>query len=398
MSRAGTKLILGIETSCDETALALIETRGEGASFECRVLGSLVHSQAALHSAYGGVYPSLAKREHGKNLVPLLHKLLIETSELMPATGARGEVAIDLEKLKNEVAPQNPELYEAIAGAAFLKHIPAIDLIAVTEGPGLEPALWTGITFTRVLSEIWQIPVVPVNHMEGHVVGSLIPSDATNGAWQRLSDIPLPAVAFLISGGHTQLIRAEKLGHYEILGETVDDAVGEAFDKAARLLGLGYPGGPYLSKMAQEARDRGIDAPVKLPRPMLASGDLKFSFSGLKTAVLYAVGKAGDAVSDDWKRGLAREFEDAVVETLEKKLRKALDEVGAGSIIVGGGVAANHVIREHFKTVASEYGIPIYMPSQHLSGDNALMIAVAGAVNPKTSKELRAHGTKKLGS
>jgi len=403
-------ITLGIETSCDETALALLETRGSGVAFECRVIASLVHSQAELHSAYGGVYPSLAKREHGKNLVPLLHKLLIEASDTLDkaeSVSPKEKIGIQafeqaMETFRTEIAPQNPELYESFSNAGFLKNVPRIDRIAVTEGPGLEPALWVGINFARMLSTLWNVPIVPVDHMEGHIVGSLLPSDATNGAWQKLFDASMPMLAFLISGGHTQLVKIAGLGEHEIIGETQDDAVGEAFDKAARLLGLPYPGGPHLSLLAEKARNEGIAAPVALPRPMLRSGDLNFSFSGLKTAVLYAVRKApkdADGALDPlWKNGLAREFEDAVTETLDKKLRMALDDTGAQSLIVGGGVSANRMLREAFTKTAAEYGIPVFLPSRHISGDNALMIAVAGALGSKEKApmDLRANGTKRL--
>jgi len=419
-------IILGIETSCDETALALIETKGDGGSFECCVIESLIHSQAELHSAYGGVYPSLAKREHGKNLVPLLHELLSKTGfangpqsttsapagaasrsrPLRPPKGSSGSFPNPaLEQLLVEIAPQNPELFESFSHADFLKEpAPAIDRIAVTEGPGLEPALWVGINFARMLGALWQIPIVPVNHMEGHVIGSLLPSDAPNGAWQKLHEAPMPAVALLISGGHTQLVKVSGLGHYEIIGETKDDAVGEAFDKTARLLGLPYPGGPHLAELAHKAWEEKVPAPVKLPRPMLNSKDLDFSFSGLKTAVLYAVRDAAKgpdgSLPDAFKKGLALEFETAVADVLDSKLRAAIGKTGAKSVIIGGGVSANHVLRKRFETTATEYGIPIFMPSRHISGDNALMIALAGAVNPvevnEKNRAIRASGTKRL--
>ncbi|MCX6715775.1 MAG: tRNA (adenosine(37)-N6)-threonylcarbamoyltransferase complex transferase subunit TsaD [Candidatus Taylorbacteria bacterium] len=415
-------VILGIETSCDETALALIETRGQGADFECRVIGSLVHSQAELHSAYGGVYPTLAKREHGKNLIPLFHKLLTESSEFIQI---RDEAELNAESIKKsidsfraEIAPQNPELFESFANAKFLNRIPKIDQIAVTEGPGLEPALWVGINFARMLGELWRVPVVPINHMEGHIVGSLLSSDITNGVWHKIHTAPMTAVALLISGGHTQLLEIKSIGNYKIIGETLDDAVGEAFDKAARLLGLNYPGGSKLSMLAAEAREANIEAPLKLPRPMINSKDLNFSFSGLKTAVLYAVRKApkdlkgdspnrpGDELDENWKKGLAREFEDAVAETLNSKLKSAIEKTDAKSVIIGGGVSANGVLRSTFEKTANEYGIPIFMPLRHVSGDNALMIALAAALDsrhPSSGKPtekvsgLRAQGTKRLG-
>lgn len=398
--------ILGIETSCDETALALIETRMAGGIFECRVIESLVHSQAELHSAYGGVYPNLAKREHGKNLVPLLHKLLTASEQKTKASLTNEEFKNRLEPFRIEIVSQNPDLWESFVHADFLKHIPKIDRIAVTEGPGLEPTLWVGINFARMLSALWNVPVIPVNHMEGHVVGSLLPSDASNGAWQKIYELPLPAIALLISGGHTELVEVKALGQYKIIGQTKDDAVGEAFDKVARLLGLSYPGGPHIGKLAHEAHEAGIASPVKLPRPMLKSGTLDFSFSGLKTAVLYALrdaekeGILGDpGRAETFKKGLAYEFEQAVSDTLDAKLRAGIEKIGAKSVIIGGGVSANHVLRQRFEKTANEFSIPLFLPSRHISGDNALMIALAGALDeklPAAGRELRAEGTKRL--
>jgi N6-L-threonylcarbamoyladenine synthase len=406
--------ILGIETSCDETALALIETHGSGNTLECRVIQSLVHSQAELHSAYGGVFPTLAKREHGKNLAPLLEKTLKDLPSRGTITDQQFKDIIGSFKVELERA--NPDLYESLSHAEFLKNIPAIDRIAVTEGPGLEPALWVGINFARILGALWNVPIIPLNHMEGHIVGSLLPSDVANGAWQKLHELPLPSIALLISGGHTELVSINQAGkndgtfHYTIIGQTKDDAVGEAFDKAARLLGLPYPGGPHIARLAHEAYLEKIPAPIKLPRPMIKSGNLDFSFSGLKTAVLYAVrdaekaGIIGDnakdsAKTDAWKRGLAHEFETAVSDVLDAKLRIAIEKTSAKSIIIGGGVAANHVLRARFEKTAGEYGVPIFMPSRHISGDNALMIAIAGAIDeklPAGGRELRADGTKRL--
>ena len=436
-------ITLGIETSCDETALALIETSspaigavGAGGSIECRVIGSLVHSQAALHSAYGGVFPTLAKREHGKNIAALLHKLLIGSEAAITKCDSRiSDQAFSqaVAKFKEELNGQNPELIDSLADADFLKDVPPIDRIAVTEGPGLEPALWVGISFAEFLSKLWSIPLVPVNHMEGHIVGSLLESDIASGRSEKLKEPPLPSIALLISGGHTELVKieagmagktrkaskagAENSGHfaYTIIGQTKDDAVGEAFDKAARLLGLPYPGGPHLSKMAEEARQAGIKPSVRLPRPMMKSGDLDFSFSGLKTAVLYAIRdaekdalekntvneeKSAVGLNEDFKKGLALEFETAVTETLEAKLRSGIEKIGARSIIIGGGVSANHTLRASFKKTVGEYSIPLFLPTHHISGDNALMIALAGALdNAKArSGKLRANGTKRLGS
>ncbi len=440
-------ITLGIETSCDDTALAIIETRqmtGKSADLnatgkleglngvqntECRVISSLVHSQAELHSAYGGVYPNLAKREHGKNLVPLLHKLLADypNTSKTPNIISPEKFAEILSHFKSDLEAQNPDLWLSISGADFLRSIPAIDRIAVTEGPGLEPALWVGIIFARVLGALWNIPIVAVNHMEGHILGSLLESDKATGTWHKLKPLEFPALALLISGGHTELVRIDEQIYYvpasdganfrpndvemnslvyTILGQTLDDAVGEAFDKVARLLGLPYPGGPHISKLSEEASELMTPSPVKLPRPMMKSDNLNFSFSGLKTAVLYAVRAAvqpDGRLTDEFKRGLAHEFELAVTETLDWKLRRAIEQIGAKTVIVGGGVSANSMLRERFTKVAEKYDIPIYLPSRHISGDNALMIALAGAMDPSEpysntdSKPLKADGTKKLG-
>jgi N6-L-threonylcarbamoyladenine synthase len=379
-------IVLGIETSCDETALALIETRMNSGVFECRIISSLIHSQAELHSPYGGVFPTLAKREHEKYLPILLEKITVDAK----AHGIKKD---------------------------------QINAIAVTEGPGLEPALWSGIVFSEQLSKELNVPVIPVNHMEGHVVGSLLKSDIANGEWQTLKSLPAPALALLISGGHTELVSVngniENKLEYKIIGQTKDDAVGEAFDKVARLLGLPYPGGPHISNLAHEAREKNIVSPVKLPRPMIHSKDMDFSFSGLKTAVLYAVrdqekitsmnnettASSGASVSfsNEFKLGIAREFEESITETLDTKLRKATEETGAQSVIIGGGVAANAYLRAQFEKTTDEYGVTLFLPSKHISGDNALMIALAGALANKNlgaknhSPKIRAHGTKKLG-
>ncbi len=411
-------IILGIETSCDETALALIEKRlDQQGQPECRVLASLVHSQADLHSAYGGVYPSLAKREHGHNLVPLLHQLFLKASEAgWPETenkeSIEKQVLADLAKNfqdtidmnRSEVSPQNPELFETFAAAHFLKEkIWPIELIAVTEGPGLEPALWVGINFARLLSELWQCPVVPINHMEGHIVGSLWSDKIRATTWQKLAVPEWPAIALLISGGHTELVTVNSPGQYQIIGQTRDDAVGEAFDKAARLLGLPYPGGPHLSLWARQAEDLGLESPVKLPRPMIHSEDCDFSFSGLKTAVLYAVREAPldtkGLMSEDFKKALALEFELAVTEVLASKLSRAIEVTGARTIILGGGVSANTRIRNRLVITAAKLGIPVFLPDHQITGDNALMIALAAAWydHPTLSAtELKAQGTKTL--
>ena len=399
-------ITLGIETSCDETALALIETREVAGIFECRIIQSLVHSQAELHSAYGGVFPSLAKREHGKNIVPLLHKLFTD-SGLSYSKINDDDFNSTIESFKTDLEPSNPDLFESLKGASFLKDVPKIDRIAVTEGPGLEPALWVGISFARFISALWNITVIPVNHMEGHIYGSLLESDTPYGAWQKLKPVTFPALALLISGGHTELVKIGRKDNprnvslsglqYTIIGKTKDDAVGEAFDKVARLLGLPYPGGPHISMLSRQAAEQNIKSPIKLPRPMIGSGDMDFSFSGLKTAVLYAVRAQGRALTDDFKKGLAQEFEQSVSETLDFKLRKSIEYVDAKTLIIGGGVSANTMLRKGFQKTADEFDMPLYLPSTHVSGDNALMIALAGSFHANDSiRDLEADGTKQL--
>lgn len=403
-------ITLGIETSCDETALALLETKESGATLEYRVIGSLIHSQAELHSQFGGVYPALAKREHGKNLIPLLRKLLADARPFLDETKkliAENEFQNKIDEIKVKFGPKNSDLVDSLVDINFLRFIPNIDRIAVTEGPGLEPALWVGISFGQILAELWNIPIIPVNHMEGHVVGSLLDGDIENNAWNKLKAVDYPAIALLISGGHTELVEINRQNEttafplkYKIIGQTKDDAVGEAFDKVARLLELPYPGGPQISKLAEQAEREGIQYISQLPRPMLNSADLDFSFSGLKTAVLYAIRDEKNLtgiIGNDFKKSIALEFELCVDEVLTKKLRKAIDIVGAKTIIAGGGVVANTRLRRSFETISREYSLPLYLPSRHVSGDNALMIALVGAIDDRNySEQLKADGTKRL--
>lgn len=407
-------ITLGIETSCDETALALIETRGSFGSgnLEYRVIASLIHSQAELHSNFGGVFPTLAKREHSRNLLPLLKKLISDAQNFLgkeKAVLSDHEIEKKMIGIRSKFGSSNSDLLDSFTDLNFLKIIPNIDRIAVTEGPGLEPALWVGISFAQILAEFWgyrgQTSVIPVNHMEGHVLGSLLSTDISIGQWQKLKPLNFPALALLISGGHTELVRIDlnqikNSLKYSIIGQTKDDAVGEAFDKVARLLGLPYPGGPQLAKLAKEAREQGLVSTMKLPRPMINSGDLNFSFSGLKTAVLYAVRdeeKKNNSLSEKFKKELALEFEQSVKETLVSKLRQAIESVEAKAIIIGGGVSANQTLRQAFEILANEYNIPIYLPSIHVSGDNALMIALAGVLDQNNyNGKLKADGTKRL--
>jgi len=341
-------IILGIETSCDETAVSIIWANGELSSLDFKLLGSAVNSQIKIHEPYGGVFPTLAKREHIKNL---------------------------------------PVVYEEALKKAGVKES-EIDMIAVTVGPGLEPALWTGINFAEELGKKLGKTVIPANHMLGHMASVLFSNQK----------IKFPALALLISGGHTELVLLKSWEEKEKLGETQDDAVGEAFDKVARMLGLPYPGGPEISRLAEEAREKNVQLEKKFPRPMINSKDFNFSFSGLKTAVLYYL---RDKKEID-KLAVAREFEDAVIETLLSKTKKAFNEYSPKTFVVGGGVIANKALRENFLKLKEIYpDTEILIPEKSLTTDNATMIAAAGFIeyltNKNLSKDLRAQGNLDIG-
>ena len=302
--------ILAIETSCDETGISILEAKETSKSYNFKVLGNLISSQVKIHREYGGVFPALAKREHIKNLPILFKKILAKTK---------------LEKTKKP-----------------------FDLIIVTSGPGLEPALWTGIVFAKELSEKYKVPIIPANHMEGHIVSVFAKNTGEFKLEKNKANFPI--LSLLISGGHTEIVLVKDYGKYKILGETVDDAVGEAYDKVARMLELPYPGGPEISRLAEERRkiilksfkepEVGLKAslksdfgpksiPIKLPRPMIYTKDFNFSFSGLKTAVLYLIRdlkKANIEIDQNMKSKIALEFENAVSETLVYKTKKALEK------------------------------------------------------------------------
>ncbi len=368
--------VLGIETSCDETAVCLIEAEGDfGPSFRWRTLGNALISQAALHAEFGGVFPNLAKREHAKNLVPLLKEAL--KSE--PVSEAKGTpIVSDL----SEILQREPDLLSQLLPFLEQHGKPDIDAIAVTHGPGLEPALWVGINFAKALSLAWNVPIVAVNHMEGHIILSLMEHPdkleyvGTSGHLKRFE---FPLLSLLISGGHTELVLSKQFQSYELVGQTRDDAAGEAFDKVARLLALDYPGGPEISRLAAESRRQGLPLHTpELPRPMLHDDTLDFSFSGLKTAVRRLV-EAGK-MSDEGRMGIAREFEDAVTDVLVEKTLRAAEVYGVNTVVVGGGVSANTYIRMRLKDALEKENslTRLLVSPPELATDNALMIALAG--------------------
>jgi len=406
--------ILAIETSCDDTGISILEVKklarkkgGSGKSDIFKILANNTNSQVKIHAEYGGVFPALAKREHQKNLPILFEKTL-----------------------KNAKT-----------------RIEQINQIAVTYGPGLEPALWTGIVFAKEISKKYNIPVIPVNHMEGHIY-SIFPKKGKTFAVNPDKKI-FPMLSLLVSGGHTELVLVKENMKYKKIGQTRDDASGEAFDKVARMLELPYPGGPEISKLAEKERENSISSspekgrikegsdpfalqtlplsrgrkintlsfPIgltygnsprsdlwefQLPRPMMYSKDYDFSFSGLKTAVLYLIRDLKKEHSNilenvGIKQKIAKEFEDALVETLVYKTIKAIKEYKIRTLIVGGGVSANAYLQNQMKEKIKElkqskvlpYSVKVHFPTKSLTGDNAIMIAIAGYFQYKNKKVVK---------
>ena len=309
-------LILGIETSCDETGLALYDSQAG------KLLAHAVHSQIAMHEAYGGVVPELASRDHIRRLVPLSRQILAQAGRKIGDVGA----------------------------------------VAYTEGPGLAGALLAGAAFARSLAQALDVPAIGIHHLEGHLLSPLLSPRAPR----------FPFVALLVSGGHTQLMRVQEVGRYELLGETQDDAAGEAFDKTAQQLGLGYPGGPALSRLAESGNPKRY----RLPRPMISSGDLDFSFSGLKTSVSTLLKKENNVSHPD----LARAFVDAVVDVLVAKCILAMEQTGLTQLVVAGGVGANKQLRAALDAAAARRGFDVFYPEPELCTDNGAMIAFAAAL------------------
>jgi N6-L-threonylcarbamoyladenine synthase len=325
-------IVLGIDTSCDDTCVAVLNVRGS--KFDVR--SNIVSSQVKLHKKYGGVFPTLAKREHKKNL---------------------------------------PIVFKKAIGEAKIKEN-QIDLISVTVGPGLEPCLWVGVNFAKDLARKLNVPIVPVNHIEAHILINFLLLSPSN--------FLLPAVCFVVSGGHTQLILMEKVGKYKLIGETRDDAAGECFDKVARLLGLGYPGGPVIERISK-FQTPNSKLKVEFPRPMIKQKNYDFSFAGLKTAVLYDFLKRPEKVrkSREYKILVAKEVQQAVIDVLISKTLRATKEFRAKSIILGGGVVANGELRKQFlkNCKLQMANCKLIFPQKELCTDNGTMVAIAGYFN-----------------
>ena len=321
-------LILGIESSCDETGVALVQTQSAGLPV---LLSHALHSQIAMHQAYGGVVPELASRDHIRRVIPLAREVLAQAE----------------------------------------KTLADVDVVAYTRGPGLAGALLVGAGVACALGASLGKPVLGVHHLEGHLLSPFLSADAPE----------FPFVALLVSGGHTQLMRVDGVGDYALLGETIDDAAGEAFDKSAKLMGLAYPGGPLLSKLAE----LGDPTAFKLPRPLLHSGDLDFSFAGLKTAVLTQSQKLGEQLQAR-KADLAASTEAAIVEVLLKKSLAALQQTGLQRLVVAGGVGANRQLRAQLNAACAKRGVRVHYPELHLCTDNGAMIAMAAAMRLQANK------------
>lgn len=386
--------ILAIETSCDETAIAILEAKKVSSKTQFKILGNDLSSQIKLHTQYGGVFPMMAKREHGKNILSILEKVLKE-AKLYKKNGE--EIDKKKEKKIEKILERENELKEIWKSVMPYIKNPNIDAVCVTVGPGLEPALWVGISFAKAVATYWGIPLVPVNHMEGHIF-SIFPKKGKTFSIDSKDKI-FPMLSLLVSGGHTELILINDWMKYKKIGQTRDDAAGEAFDKVARMLGLPYPGGPEISKYASANRineDPEIShilPVINLPRPMIYSKDYDFSFSGLKTAVLYLIRDLREKdknilENEVVKQKIAREFEDSVVETLAYKTIKAIKEYKIKTLIVGGGVSANKYLQEVITNSIKENKIKtkVYFPNKNLTGDNALMIAIAGYFQYKNKK------------
>jgi N6-L-threonylcarbamoyladenine synthase len=315
--------ILGIESSCDETGVALVELDGDGIP---RLRGQALHSQIDMHQAYGGVVPELASRDHIRRVLPLAREVLAQAN----------------------------------AG------VEDVDVVAFTRGPGLAGALLVGAGVACALAAALDKPTLGVHHLEGHLLSPFLSADPPS----------FPFVALLVSGGHTQLMRVEDVGDYELLGETIDDAAGEAFDKSAKLMGLGYPGGPALARLAEQGR---FDA-FALPRPLLHSGDLDFSFAGLKTAVMTQLKRLPPPVSQHQLADLAASTQAAIVDVLCAKALKALKQTGLKRLVVAGGVGANTMLRHKLGEACGRARVRVHYPELPLCTDNGAMIALAAAL------------------
>jgi len=361
--------ILSIETSCDDTCIAIIEVFDKKKPF-FKVLASIVSSQVKIHKKWGGVYPTMAKREHQKNLTLVLEEALTKVGLLRKLELSLDKKSVGVLK---KVLEREGDLFKKMTKFFAVKGKPDIEAIALTIGPGLEPCLWSGINFAKSLSFWWNLPIIPVNHIEAHIFAN----------WLKISNenikVKFPAVCLVVSGGHTQLILMEKIGSYKILGETRDDAAGECLDKVARIIGLGYPGGPVIAAEAMKFKTSNSRFQIKLPRPMLNQKNYDFSFSGLKTAVLYDFKSRPVKIRrlKSYIQEISFETQQAVIDVLLNKTKKAARNYKAKTIILGGGVVANKELRKQFQKAFLKEGLKLLLPEPIFSTDNAVMTGIA---------------------
>ena len=366
-------ILFSLETSCDETACAVFEWHSDT---EFTILSEQLNSQVDIHKEYGGVYPAVAKREHTNNTFPLFIAV-VEEAGLLERRVSPAVLPADLDDALSNILSRDELNLKRLQDFYREYEVPKIDAIAVTYGPGLEIALWTGFNFARALSLLCDAELVPTNHMEGHIYASLIEERKDTGTKRFVLTPPMnPSLALLVSGGHTELVLIESEHEYKKVGVTQDDAAGEAFDKSARLVGIDYPGGPMISKLAAEHREQPFEYDFVLPRPMIDSGNLHFSFSGLKTAVRKVV--ETHEQTETFKRSLSFELESAITEVLEKKSKKAIDQFAPKMFILGGGVSASTTIRERLRQLCAHEEVRYFVPEKKYSGDNAVMIGIAG--------------------
>ena len=346
--------IIAIETSCDDTGIAILKQ-----DKKIKVLADFLSSQNDIHATYGGIHPSIAKREHAKNIFSVFFSALKKAHLLKKGTTKiHPETEIILERY--------PELLEELK-AFFSKYKkPDLQKIAVTVGPGLEPCLYVGINFAKAIALNWDLPLIPVNHLEAHILVNFI---------EKKEENIFPALALILSGGNTKMFLIEEIGKYKELGSTRDDAIGECFDKAARLLNLPYPGGIEIAKRAKKVKK----SQFKLPRPMLHSNDYDFSFSGLKTALFYEL--KGKTLDKNEVNEMCFEIENAIKEVVVKKTERAIKEFPLNSILIGGGVSSNKSIQKALKDLAKKNKLKLLIPKY--TTDNAVMIGVSAILSPK---------------
>ncbi len=381
--------ILAIETSCDDTSIALIKAQGKK-QVSFNILSNIVSSQIEIHKKWGGVYPTLAKREHQKNLISVLEKAL-KGAKMFKTINSKKQISKLEENKLRKILEREPELLNN-----FLKIIPKIkkpkiDALAITIGPGLEPCLWIGINFAKALAYFWNLSLIPINHIEAHIYANYLDSKEFN----------FPAICLIVSGGHTQLILMKNHNQHRIVGETRDDAAGECLDKIARILGLGYPGGPVIAKKAIKVKTSKFQ--IQLPRPMIYSKDYDFSFSGLKTAVLYDFKKRSSKVKKDknYIGQMCLESQQAVIDVLIHKTLKAVRAWQAKTIILGGGVIANQELRKQIKKEIQK-SLPntfLRIPQPRYCTDNAAMVGVASYFHyqeKRARKEIKAKANLRL--